>query len=207
MKKDIKELFAEVKAKSKVIIDNASSMSAATNQLMDYVSSSVTSKSKVYVSTIYTELSNKTLEEPIFADFDNANKFYELNLRGLLLDKYDFDINSLKAYKDGLQYKEINDLYATAVSAVGGAGVAGILLGILAGVVKLPMVVVIAGAVLAGVGCGTYTHYSYVSNKNRENYYLSVKSFLRDLENEMLKWVDEVERYYNQQVNNLKKTL
>lgn len=207
IKEYINELFVELNASVEEIIEATSSSDMATKQIMACVSSGITAASKGYISTLYSVLSKETLKETIFQDDANANKFYDMNLRQKLTDKYQFNIDSLEAYSKGLEYKEINQLYTSAAVAAGSAAVGGMLLGVLSGVVHLPMVVIIAGAVLAGIGGGGYTYSKYVPSKNKENYRIAVQSFMRDLEEEMLNWVDAVVEYYHQQVDELKKSL
>ena len=119
----------------------------------------------------------------------------------------DLNVDSLDSYSKGLDYKEINRLYASAAVAVGSVAVGGILLGALSGVVHIPMVVIIAGAVLAGIGGGAYTCVKYVPERNKQNYIVTVHTFMNSLESEMLNWVDSVLAYYDQQVDELKKSL
>lgn len=202
----IKDLFDEIREEVSELIRISPNTAAATESIMEYVSGKITASSKGYITTLYSELSKATLAEPIFESDVNANKFYDLELKKKIYEAYQFDVGDLSAYKAGITSKEINVAYATAASAVGGAAVGGILLGVLSGVVDIPLVVIIAGAVLAGIG-GGLAAYKTVPAKNAASYTVGAVSFLGDLEAELLTWVDKIVDYYNQQVEELKKTL
>ena len=202
----IENLFNEIREEVSDLIRVSHDSTVATESIMEYVSGKITASSKGYITTLYSELSKATLAEPIFESDVNANKFYDLELKQKIYRAYQFDVSALSAYKKGITSKEINVVYATAGAAVGGAAVGGILLGALSGVVHIPLVVIIAGAVLVGLG-GGYTAYKTVPAKNIANYTDGALSFLDDLEDELLNWVDSIVDYYNQQVEELKKTL
>lgn len=203
----IEDLFVELNEEVEHIVKFSATSDMATKQIMDCVSSKITASSKSYIATLYSALSKATLKEADFEDDVNANKFYALNLRQKLAEKYQFSICNLDSYSKGLDFKEINQLYASAAVSVGSAAVGGILLGVLSGVVHIPMVVIIAGAVLAGIGGGCYTYFKYIPEKDKKNYIAAVNFFMKNLKNELLHWVDAVVTFYNQQVDNLKKSL
>lgn len=207
VKNMIRDLFAEMNGQLDDIIRTSATSDIATKRIMECVSSTVASNSLGYISALYSALSKKTLCEELFQNAENANKFYALGLRKKLVEAYEFDVETVSAYKAGIDFKEINRIYATAGAAVGSAAVGGILLGVLSGVVDIPMVVIIAGAVLAGVATGGVTYAKIVPEKNKKQYAASVISFMKELEDSMINWVDDVVKFYNQQVEELKKTL
>lgn len=202
----IENLFDEIREEVSELIRISPNSTAATESIMEYVSGKITANSKGYIITLYSELSKATLAEPLFESDVNANKFYDLELKQKIYKAYQFDVGDLSAYKVGITSKEINVAYATAASAVGGAAVGGILLGVLSGMVDIPLVIIIAGAVLAGIG-GGLAAYKTIPAKNTESYTKGTLSFLAELETELLNWVDTITDYYNQQVEELKKTL
>lgn len=202
----INELFVEMNKEVANIVRTSHTSSDATKSIMEFVSIKVASSSQSYMVDIYSEMSKKTLSEEIFKDSANANRFYELNMRQMINDAYRFDVQDLDAYSTGIDFKEINSAYVSAGIAVGSTAVSGILLGVLSGVVKIPMVIIIAGAVLVGIAGGV-TCTKTVPKINKANYLKSVHNFMTELENELLNWVDEVVKFYNQKVDELKDTL
>lgn len=203
----IKKLFVEMTEEVNNIIRAAPSYNAATHSIIEYVSTKIAASSQGYMIDLYIELSKKTLQEEIFRDPANANKFYELNMRKKISDAYRFDVKDLDAYNTGIDFKEINRLYTTAGAAVGSAAVGSILLGVLSGVVDIPIVLIIAGAVLAGIVGGGITYTNVVPEKNKNNFLKAVKAFMYRLEKELLNWVDEVIKFYNQKIEELKISL
>lgn len=203
----IKDLFVEMNEEISEIVSASSSAAIATQSIMEYVSSKIAAASQGYMVDLYGEMSRQTLNEELFQNPTNANKFYELNMRKRISDAYQFDIQSLDAYNTGIDFKEINRIYATAGAAVGSATVGGILLGALSGLVDIPLVVIIAGAVLAGVAGAGVTYAKVVPEKNRTNFLNAINAFMNDLEHELLDWVDEVIKFYNQKIEELKATL
>lgn len=206
VKKMIQEMFDGMNAKIPEFIEYSYSPKEATEKIMEYVSSTVSADTLGFMSYLYAGLSEETLKEPIFADAANANKFYEMGLRQKIVDVYEFDITKLPTFEDGIDFKEINRVYTTAGAAVGSAAVGGILMGVISGLVELPFAVIIAGAVLAGV-VGGGVAYTTVPKQNKKKFESAVFSFMSELEAGMIEWVDDVVRYYNEQVEELKKTL
>lgn len=207
VKRMIDELFTTMEIKVKDIIANSRNSEQATRLITEYISSSVAAESLGYMSLLYSHLSKKTLSENVFKDPANANKFYELGLRKKLVDAYEFDIDSVASYKSGIDFNEINRVYTAAGAAVGSAAVSGILLGVLNGVVDIPIVVIIAGAVLAAIGGGSITFFKVVPDINKQRFDSAVDSFMKELKESLLNWVDDVTNFYNREVEELKKTL
>lgn len=206
MKAYITNMFKEIREESKSLILNAPTSQAAVQSVLDYVSSTVTSKSQSIIVSLYSALSKDTLSEPLFESDENANKFYDLHIRDRLFEAYKFDIEDLDSFKKGLNFSEVNTMYVTAASAVGSTTVGAILMGALSGTIDIPMVVIIAGALLCGVG-GGFAGYKISTSYNQEKLDMNVDAFLSELEREMLRWVDKLTEFYSEQVEALKKTL
>lgn len=207
VKRMIDELFNTMEIKVKDILANSRNSEQATLLITEYISSTVAAESLGYMSVLYSHLSKKTLSENVFRAPANANKFYELGLRKKLVDAYEFDIDSVASYKSGIDFNEINRVYTAAGAAVGSAAVSGILLGVLNGVVDIPVVVIIAGAVLAAIGGGSVTFFKVVPDINKQRFESAVDSFMKELKESILNWVDDVTNFYNREVEELKKTL
>lgn len=207
VKAHIKELFITMNDEVTNMVQNSYSSEKATKDIMQYVSGKIASTSRGYMSTLYSALSDQTLQEPIFQNVDNANKFFNLELDKKIVDAYKFDGKDSAVFEKGLSLHEINRVYASAAAGVGTATVGGILLGVLSGTVDIPVVGIIAGAIVAGLaGCGV-TYCKVVPDINKKRFIEAVKAFMDDLEQEMYKWVDGVIEFYNKQVEELKKTL
>ena len=76
--------------------------------------------------------------------------------------------------------------------------VGGILKYALAGMVTIPVWLVVAASLLSGVGT-----YQMKTRENREAYLNAIDAFLANLEREVLDWLTDIENYYHQQVQSL----
>lgn len=202
LEKEIRSMIQELAVKAKEITENSSSTQIATERICDTVSSRVAAESEGYIVDMYNSLVSKIKADELFQDSERLNAFYRLNLREKLNDKYHFEVESLDAYKKGIEFKEINKLYAAAGAAAGTLAVGGILKFAISGLIDIPIAVIIAGAVIAGVAI-----YFSVPEINKKEYYRAINKFLNDMENEILDWLTEVEIYFNNQVRSLCKEI
>lgn len=200
LEKQIHDLFTELKNKSDEIASQTRTNTEATERIMRLVSSTISAEAEGYMVDIYAGLVERIKADEFFKNPENLNSFYRLNLRNELNEKYQFNIENIDAYKKGIEYKEINQLYVAAGAAAGTLALGGILKFALSGVVGIPFAVVVAGALVAA--CAAYFS---VPTKNRSEYKKAVDKFLKDLENDILDWFVDVEVYFDEQVRTLYK--
>ena len=200
LKKEIHIMFQELSVKAKEIVDTSRTSQMATERISEAVASRVTAESEGYIVDMYTCLVAKIKADEYFKDPEHLNAFYRLNLREKLNDRYHFEVESLDAYKKGIEFEEVNKLYAAAGATAGTLAVGGILRFAISGLIHIPVAVIIAGAVIAGVAA-----YFSVPEKNKKMYKRAVSKYLNDMENEILEWLTEVERYFDSQVRSLYK--
>lgn len=200
LKKEIHIMFQELAVKAKEITDTSRTSQMATERISKVVSSKVAAESEGYIVDMYTYLVAKIKEDEYFKDPEHLNAFYRLNLREELNNRYHFEVESLDSYKKGIEFKEVNKLYAAAGVAAGTLAVGGILKFAISGLICIPIAVIIAGAVIAGIA----TYFS-VPEKNKKKYNQAVNKFLNDMENEILDWLTEVENYFDSRVRSLYK--
>lgn len=200
LKNEVHKMFGELAEKAKEITETSRTTQIATERISDVVASRVSAESEGYIVDMYTCLVAKIKEDEYFKDSEHLNAFYRLNLREELNEKYHFEVESLDAYKQGIEFKEINRLYAAAGTAAGTLAVGGILKFAISGLINIPIAVIIAGAVAAGVAA-----YFAVPEKNKKEYNRAVSKYLNDMENEILDWLTEVENYFDSQVRTIYK--
>ena len=198
LKQDVATMFQELETKANEIIADSRTAKSATEKISEMVSSRITTESEGYIVDMYSALSKKIREEEYFKNPKHLNDFFHLNLREQLNEKYHFEITSIDTFKKGIEYKEVNSLYVAAGTAAGTFAVGGILKFAIAGVVHIPLAVIIAGAVAAGIAA-----YFVVPSRNKKNYTVAVHKYLKDLENDILNWLVEIEEYFNAQVRSL----
>lgn len=155
------------------------------------ISSKITVKSKGIMSSLYTILSKETLEQEIFRKNANANAFYELDLRSKIYEKYNFD----SAYK--IDFNGMSSQFIAGGTAVGTTSM-GVALSL-----SLTQAIIIPIALIVGVGLYIIIK-KHVDNKNKREY---ITQYIRGLKCELLKWFDNIESYYNKEVNKLIKKL
>lgn len=198
LEKQLHQLFEELSEKAAQIASEARTNTEATDRIMRLVSSSISAEAEGYMVDMYACLVEKIKSEEYFKNPENLNAFYRLNLREELNEKYQFNIENIDAYKNGIEYKEINQLYVAAGAAVGTLALGGILKFALSSVIGIPFPVIIAGALVAA--CAAYFA---IPTKNRKDYKKAVEKFMKDLENDILDWFVDVEMYFEQQVRTL----
>ena len=198
LEKQLHDLFAELQKRTMKIASEAKTNTEATERIMRVVSGTISSEAEGYIVDMYACLVEKIKNEEFFQNPENMNAFYRLNLREDLNEKYQFNIESIDAYKRGIEYKEVNQLYVAAGVAAGTLALGGILKFALSSSIGIPFPIIIAGALVAA--CAAYFA---IPTKNRKDYKKAVDKFLHDLENDILDWFVEVEVYFDRQVRNL----
>lgn len=200
LEKQLHKLFIDLRKKTDDIASEARTNTDATERIMRLVSSTISAEAEGYMVDMYACLVEKIKQEDFFKNSDNLKAFYRLNLRNELNEKYQFNIENIDAYKKGIEYKEVNQLYVAAGATAGTLALGGILKFALSGVVGIPFVVVIAGALV--VACASYFA---IPTRNRKKYKKSIDKFMNDLENDILDWFVDVEVYFDEQVRTLYK--
>ena len=198
LEKQLHDLFAELQKRTMKIASEAKTNTEATERIMRVVSGTISSEAEGYMVDMYACLVEKIKNEEFFQNPENMNAFYRLNLREDLNEKYQFNIESIDAYKRGIEYKEVNQLYVAAGAAAGTLALGEILKFALSSSIGIPSPIIIAGALVAA--CAAYFA---IPTKNRKDYKKAVDKFLHDLKNDILDWFVEVEVYFDRQVRNL----
>ncbi|WP_341302433.1 hypothetical protein MHB44_08815 [Lysinibacillus sp. FSL H8-0500] len=198
----VDDMFEDLKKQSYEIIAVHSNFSDASKIIVDTVSSEVVMRSKTLITDMYAQMSKNTMSSNIFDDAERRSQFYEANIRRDILSKYQFDIATINAFQSGIQYKELHCLYSSLAVVAGTTAIGGVLKYALATTVKVPIVAIIAGAVVAF--CITYL--KIIPNKNKANFRKATEDFLYELKKEFIKWFDEIEVYYNDRIQGLVST-
>lgn len=196
---DVERFFNGLESDAEEIIKTTPSFYLASERIMNMVSSKLTTECEGYIYDLYFMLADKIKAEKYFQDPTHLNAFYRLNLKEELNEKYHFEINSVNAYKNGINFKEINRLYTSVGAAAGTFAVGGILKYAISGVVTIPFTVLIAGAAAAAFT----TYCKVVPEKNDKEFLAAVKAFLMDLKKEIVSWLNDIEDYFNNRVKSL----
>lgn len=202
LQKQVKEMFRGLHDKSEKVISSSSTYSAASERVINMVSSKVSAECEGYLVDMYTSFVEKIKQDDFFRNPEHLNAFYRLDLKEKLNDKYHFEIDSLDAYKKGIDHKEINQLYTAVGTAAGTFAAGGILKFVISRVenLNIPFIIIIAGAAIAAIAASTRAAYLYISNKNKREFRRAVGQFLDDLENDILNWFIDIEEFFESQV-------
>ena len=199
MKNQVEKMFCDLRSKSEGIVASSSIYKNASDRIMKLVSSRIAAESEGYIVDMYTLLTERIKQEAFFQDPNHLNAFYRLNLRDKLNDKYHFEVDSLDAFQKGVDYKEINRLYASLGAAAGTLAVGEILKFAMSSVVNIPFTVIVAGA--ATVAFSSY--FKIVPSRNKIAFKKAVDAFLSDLEHDILNWLADVECFFDGQIKTL----
>ena len=195
----IDELFSELYKKVDEIIVTSKTYKTALERITNTIASIVATESEGYIVDLYTSLVDDIKKDDYFKNPNHLNDFYRLNLREELNEKYNFEITSLDSYKKGIEFDEINNLYATAGAAAGTLAVGGILKFAISGIVNIPFIVIIAGA----VGAALVVNKAIII-QNKKEFKIVVDKFLKDMEHEIIDWLNDVADYFQSRVNSLR---
>ena len=198
----VNEMFEDLKKQSYEIIAIQSDFSIDSKMIIDMVSSEIVMRSKTLITDMYAQMSESTLSSTMFDNAERMSQFYEANIRREILSKYQFDVTTINAFKNGIQYKELQRLYSSLTVSAGTTAVVGILKYALTTTVNVPIVVIIAGAVAAF--CVSY--FKVIPSQNKVKFYKAVEDFLSELKKEFIVWFDEIEIYYNECIQGLVNT-
>ena len=201
----VDKMFVELKTRVASIITESSTSKEATNKIMETVSSELATRSKSLLSDMLFDLNDALMETDFFADIAKQNRFTEANLRKEILDKYQFTASTTIDYKEAS--RKINALAVGGVTLlVGGAIEIGYVLikGLsLSTLVPIPISVLI----VASMGAAFADYYKVEPNRSRKALQTAIDNYLDKAKAQFIGWFDEVEKYYNKRVEEIKQTI
>ena len=196
---ELHKVFVELKEKSSSIILDSKNYTACMESIGEMVSARLAAECEGYVIDLYSDLAERISDEEFFKNPEHLNAFYRLGLREKLDEKYHFDVKSLSSYQKGIDFKEINKLYASAGAAAGTLALGGILKFSLASVISIPFAIIIAGAIAVALAA----YLKAVPDINKKRFNQAVEKYLDDMEQDILNWLTEIDCYLEEQVRGL----
>ena len=143
--------------------------------------------------------------------FAMAKRLHDEGAKVAVLDVNEAQAKEAAKELDGIGlYCDVSSVESckTAVKAAAVSGaLAAAMLGMLAIPTHIPLVVVIAGALIAGLGGGYYANKISVPQQNKSQFEKTVQEVIDKQESEVRRWADGLERYYDDQVGKLRKEL
>lgn len=205
IKPKVDEMFDNLRERVSSIVMESSTADEAINRGVTLVSSELAARSKSILSDMLFDLSDKLMETDFFADIAKQNKFTEINLRQEILSKYRFESSTTVNYKEAS--REVQALkVGGATLAVGGAAEIGAVL--IAGLSLSDLVPIPIGVLLvASIGATLADYYAIEPKKSKNALRQTMDNYLVAAQQQFLNWFDEVEKYFNTRVEEIKATL
>lgn len=205
IKPKVDVMFDDLRKKVSSIVVESSTSNEAINNVTKMVSSELAARSKSILSDMLFDLSDNLMETDFFADIARQNKFSEINLRQEILSKYQFAPSTTVNYKEASRTVQAlkvggSTLVVGGVAEIGVVLIAGLSLSSLA---PIPISVL----VVASIGVALADYYAIEPKKNKKALAQALDSYLVAAKQQFLNWFDEVEKYFNMRVEEIKQTL
>ena len=205
IKPKVDVMFNDLRKKVSAIVIESSTSNEAINNVTKLVSSELAARSKSILSDMLFDLSDKLIDTEFFADIAKQNRFAEINLRQEILSKYQFAPSTTVNYREASRTVQALKV-GGATFVVGGAIEIGVVLiaGLsISNLVPIPISILIVasnGAALAHI-------YAIEPAKNKKALAQALDNYLVDAKQQFLNWFDEVEKYFNVRVEEIKQAM
>ena len=205
IKPKVDTMFNNLRKKVATIVSESATSNEALNKVTKLVSSELTARSKSILSDMLFDLSDSLMETEFFSDISKQNKFFEINLRQEILNKYQFAPSTTVNYKEAS--KELHALkVGGATFIVGGAVEVGVVL--IAGLSMSNLVPIpISVLIVASIGAAVADYYAIEPARNKKVLRQALDSYLIQAQKQFLSWFDEVERFFNKRVEEIKQSM
>ena len=205
IKPKVDVMFNDLRKKVSAIVIESSTSNEAINNVTKLVSSELAARSKSILSDMLFDLSDKLIDTEFFADIAKQNRFAEINLRQEILSKYQFAPSTTVNYREASRTVQALKV-GGATFVVGGAIEIGVVLiaGLsISNLVPIPISILI----VASIGAALADYYAIEPAKNKKALAQALDNYLVDAMQQFLNWFDEVERYFNVRVEEIKQAM
>lgn len=205
IKHKVDVMFNDLRKKVSTIVVESSTSNEAINNVTKLVSSELAARSKSILSDMLFDLSDKLMDTEFFADIAKQNRFAEINLRQEILSKYQFAPSTTVNYREASRTVQALKV-GGATFVVGGAIEIGVVL--IAGLSISNLVPVpISILIVASIGAALADYYAIEPAKNKKALAQALDNYLVDAKQQFLNWFDEVEKYFNVRVEEIKQAM
>ena len=205
IKPKVDVMFNDLRKKVSAIVIESSTSNEAINNVTKLVSSELAARSKSFLSDMLFDLSDKLMDTEFFADIARQNRFAEINLRQEILSKYQFAPSTPVNYREASRTVQALKV-GGATFVVGGAIEIGVVLiaGLsISNLVPIPISILI----VASIGAALADYYAIEPAKNKKALAQALDNYLVDAKQQFLNWFDEVEKYFNVRVEEIKQAM
>lgn len=205
IKPKVDVMFNDLRKKVSAIVIESSTSNEAINNVTKLVSSELAARSKSFLSDMLFDLSDKLMDTEFFADIARQNRFAEINLRQEILSKYQFAPSTTVNYREASRTVQALKV-GRATFVVGGAIEIGVVLiaGLsISNLVPIPISILI----VASIGAALADYYAIEPAKNKKALAQALDNYLVDAKQQFLNWFDEIEKYFNVRVEEIKQAM
>lgn len=205
IKPKVDVMFNDLRKKVSAIVIESSTSNEAINNVTKLVSSELAARSKSFLSDMLFDLSDKLMDTEFFADIARQNRFAEINLRQEILSKYQFAPSTTVNYREASRTVQALKV-GGATFVVGGAIEIGVVLiaGLsISNLVPIPISILI----VASIGAALADYYAIEPAKNKKALAQALDNYLVDAKQQFLNWFDEIEKYFNVRVEEIKQAM
>lgn len=205
IKPKVDVMFNDLRKKVSAIVIESSTSNEAINNVTKLVSSELAARSKSILSDMLFDLSDQLMDTEFFADIAKQNRFAEINLRQEILSKYQFAPSTTVNYREASRTVQALKV-GGATFVVGGAIEIGVVLiaGLsISNLVPIPISILI----VASIGAALADYYAIEPAKNKKALAQALDNYLVDAKQQFLNWFDEVEKYFNVRVEEIKQAM
>ena len=205
IKPKVDVMFNDLRKKVSAIVIESSTSNEAINNVTKLVSSELAARSKSILSDMLFDLSDKLMDTEFFADIARQNRFAEINLRQEILSKYQFAPSTTVNYREASRTVQALEV-GGATFVVGGAIEIGVVLiaGLsISNLVPIPISILI----VASIGAALADYYAIEPAKNKKALAQALDNYLVDAKQQFLNWFDEIEKYFNVRVEEIKQAM
>ena len=205
IKPKVDVMFNDLRKKVSAIVIESSTSNEAINNVTKLVSSELAARSKSILSDMLFDLSDKLMDTELFADIAKQNRFAEINLRQEILSKYQFAPSTTVNYREASRTVQALKV-GGATFVVGGAIEIGVVLiaGLsISNLVPIPISILI----VASIGAALADYYAIEPAKNKKALAQALDNYLVDAKQQFLNWFDEIEKYFNVRVEEIKQAM
>ena len=205
IKSKVDKMFSDLGKQAREIISISTSMNDAANHATRLVSSEVSTRSKTILSDMLYDLTSDLMGTEFFSDISKQNAFYRVDLQEEILSKYQYAPSASINYKEAS--RTIQALKVGGTTLVAGAAIeVGVVL--IAGLSFSSLVPVpISALVVASIGAALADYYAIEPARNKKNLTLAFDNYLVEAKQQFLNWFDEIEKYFNKRVEEIKQTM
>lgn len=198
----INKIFENLRVELQKTIDLTDISDVLVNKTSQKVGNEITLRSKTILSDMLLDLEDSVFQDVFFSDITRQNKFMAINLRKEIIDKYEFTLSNSIDYKEASRIVRAS-LVGAGVLSVGGVG--SLLISNLYAVPFDP--VSISVIIVAAFGVALADYFLIAPRMNKQHFKKAVDKFLSETQQQFLNWFNEIEQYFIQRVNQIKKEI